>query len=193
MVSREKIHELVKLINPPTYRTFYINSEDGKEFTKPIGVFVSLGMTTSLDTLMGVCNLIKRTTGYDSILVELSSIKVGDQFLNTIVNKEDPEQYRLADIPGDVMGKEETEEELRSLESKINPQSSLETITEYSPRLTRLQRLYNILGENGWESHGIQRVNNEYRIYHLFVNYKKKEGIEYRLGIFVYEQEEDNH
>ena len=27
--------------------------------------------------------------------------------------------------------------------------------------------------------------DSDYRIYHLFVNYAKKEGNEYRIGIFV--------
>ncbi len=93
MVSREKIHELVKLFYQQTYKTFYVNSLDGKEFTQPQGVFVSLGMTTSMKTLDYIKNLLANSR-YNARIAEIKSIKIDDQFLNTLTDC-DPKQYRL--------------------------------------------------------------------------------------------------
>ena len=187
MVSREKIHELVRLFYTPTYKTFYINSEDGKEFVKPIGVFVSLGMTTSIKTLENIRDFLGSNKKYKASIVEICSRRIDDQYLNYITSTTNPGQYRLDDIPDNVIGKEETYKELEEMKNKMSPHASLETLTEYSHRVNKLQYLADRLEEsNGWDSHMIQRDgDSDYRIYHLFVNYAKKEGNEYRIGIFV--------
>ena len=92
MVSREKIHELVKLFYQHTFKTFYINSEDGKDFSKPLGVFVSLGMTTKLKTLENIRDFISANKDFKARIVEISSKRVDDQFLNALVETENPQQ-----------------------------------------------------------------------------------------------------
>lgn len=193
MVSREKIHELVKLFYQQTYKTFYVNSLDGKEFTQPQGVFVSLGMTTSMKTLDYIKNLLANSR-YNAKIAEIKSIKIDDQFLNTLTDC-DPKQYRLSEIPSTVMTKEETEKELQDLLQKVSKYSDLETISELSHKVGKLQRLYNQLEEsNGWGCHRIQRDGDmDYKIFHLYVNYKKDEdGTEYRIGIYVDEKEDSS-
>ena len=76
---------------------------------------------------------------------------------------------------------------VEEMKNKMSPHASLEILTEYSHRVNKLQYLADRLEEsNGWDSHMIQRDgDSDYRIYHLFVNYAKKEGNEYRIGIFV--------
>ena len=194
MISREKVHDLVRLFYHPTYKTFYINSEDGKEFTKPLGVFVSLGITTSMRTLNNIKDFIESNKEYKAEIVEISSKKVDDQFLNTVINKNNPSQYRLEELPSGIMTKEEVMQELDSMKSHMNPAASLETITEYSHRVHKLQYLVDRLDEtNGWDSHMIQKgEDSDYRIFHLNVNYDKREGIEYRIGILVNENSTEN-
>lgn len=190
MVNRENVHDLVRLIYKPTCKTFYINSIDGKEISKPTGVFVSLGMTTSYKTLENIRDVINGSSGYSACLAEISSVKVDDQFVNTVTNKVDPKQYFLSEIPEDILEKDAAEKELLDLKEQLNPQNSLESITEISPRVAELQRLVDRLTEsNGWDSHLIQKIGTKYRIYHRFVNYEKRDGIEYRLGILVNEKE----
>lgn len=190
MVSREKIHELVRIFYQPTYKTFYINSEDGKDFEKPKGVFVSLGMTTSWKTLENIRDFIGNSKDFNATIVEISSKKVDGQYLNTIINSTNPQQYRLDNIPETTMTKSEVFEELENLKNKMSLHTSLEELTEYSHRINKLQYLADKLTEsNGWDSHMIQRDGDfDYRIFHLYVNYIKKEGIEYRIGIFVDEE-----
>lgn len=193
MVSREKIHELVGLFYQPMYKTFYINSEDGKEFSKPQGVFVSLGMTTSRRTMENIRDFLAGRK-YSAKIVEISSNKVGDQFLNTVTNSDNPQQYRLEDVPSNVLTKEQVYGELEFMKNRMSPASSLETLTEHSHKVNKLQYLADRLEEsNGWDSHMIQRDgDSDYRIYHLYVNYEKREGIEYRLGILVDENENNS-
>ncbi len=93
------------------------------------------------------------------------------------------------------MTKEETEKELQDLLQKVSKYSDLETISELSHKVGKLQRLYNQLEEsNGWECHRIQKDGDmDYRIFHLYVNYKKDEdGTEYRIGIYVDEKEDSS-
>lgn len=191
MVSREKIHELVRLFYQHTFKTFYINSEDGKEFSKPQGVFVSLGMTTKLKTLENIRDFIAANKEYRARIAEISSTRVDDQFLNTITEIENPTQYRIEDLPGDVITKEEAYEELEKLKNDMTLRTSLEELTEKTHQVKKLKGLIDNLEETqGWDSHVIQRDgNSDYRIFHLYVNYAKKEGIEYRLGIFVDEND----
>ena len=189
MVSREKIHELVRLFYQHTYKTFYINSTDGQEFEKPLGVFISLGMTTSKKTLENIRDFIGANKEYSARIVRISSKRLDDQFLNTVL-EEPAEQFAVEEIPETVLTKEEALEELENLKNDMSLRSSLELLTEHVHRVKKLQHLINQLEESdGWDFHMIQRDGDlDYRIFHRYVNYEHKDGIEYRLGIFVDEK-----
>lgn len=191
MVSREEIHELVGLFYRSSYKTFYVNSSNGKDLlSKPRGVFVSLGMTTSRRVLENIRDFLGGSKKYVSRIAEISSVKVGEQYLNTLSeNNSDPQQYRLTVYPEGVMGKDAAMEELEMLRSKMNPAASLETLTEYSHKLNKLRYLVDRLDEShGWDSHLIQKVDDsDYCMFHCNVNYERRDGVEYRLGILVQE------
>lgn len=191
MVIRERVHELVRLFYQSTYKTFYINSTDGNDFSKVSGVFVSLGMTTSMKVLENIRDFLGSYKDYKATLVEIGSRKVGDQYLNWIVTGENPSQYILNDPPENLMTREEVQKELDMMKQRLNTHSPLEVIAEYSHKVNKLQYLSDRLDEsNGWGSHMIQKEDEDYRIYHLYVNYEKREGIEYRIGILVNEKDE---
>ena len=188
MIFREKINEVVEVFYQQNFKTFYINSIDGKTFVKPVGVFVSLGITTSLKALEDIRSVIANTEGYSAVIAEISSKKVGNQFLNTIINLETPKQYTLDNSGENILNKEESEEELRKLKEKMNTDEDIMILQKYAPKISKLQDLINKLTtSNGWESHSILKDGEDYKIYHQNVNYKKEEDIEYRLGIFVSE------
>lgn len=194
MINRDKVHELVGIFYQPTYKTFYINSPDGKTVTEPLGVFVSLGITTSRKTLDNICSIISSNKEYTATVVEISSQKVGDQYINTVVENPEskPKQYRLTDIPEDTMDKSQALEELERMKNLMTPESDLDVLTKYGSRVQRLQYLVDKLNEsNGWGSHVIQQCgDSDYRIYHLLVNYVKRDEIEYRIGILVNEKKD---
>jgi hypothetical protein len=194
MINRDKVHELVGIFYQPTYKTFYINSSDGKAISaEPLGVFVSLGITTSKKTLENICEIISSNKEYTAKIVEISSQKLGEQYINTVISSDGfPKQYRLENIPSDTMDKEQSIAELEKMKGLMTPESDLEVLTKYGSRVQRLQYLVDKLNEsNGWPTHVIQRCgDSDYRIYHLLVNYVKRDEIEYRIGILVNEKED---
>lgn len=187
MVSKERIHELVRLFYQHTFKTFYINSENGKEFTKPKGVFVSLGMTTRVKTLENIRDFLSANKELEAKIVEISSRRVEDQYMNTVVETENPRQYLVDDLPADLMSREEALKELERLKSSMTMHKTLEDLTEKTHKVNKLKSLIDNLEETqGWDCHSIQKDgDSDYRIFHLYVNYAKKEGLEYRLGILV--------
>lgn len=193
-INREKIHDLVEVFYQPTFKTFYINSTNGTTFIKPVGVFVSLGITTSMKVLEDIKSIINSTEEYEATIVEISSKRVAGQFLNTIINREDPKQYRLTDFSDDIMDEKKSKEKLEEMKNLMSPEQDLEVLRTYAPRISRLQDLIDKLTTtNGWDAHLIQEKDDgEYRIYHQYVNYRKDGDIEYRVGIYVKEKGSNN-
>lgn len=183
-VIREKIHEIVEVFYQPTFKTFYVNSVDEETFIKPIGVFVSLGITTSPKVIESIGEVIAGYD-YDTRVVEISSRKINGQFLNTITS-ENPSQYMIEDSD-DTLGKEKASAELSRLKAYMDPSEDLEMIQTYAPKIQKLQELIDELNRtsDGWDTHVIKIEDGDYKVYHKQVNYKNTGDVEYRIGIFV--------
>lgn len=191
MIDKEKIHNLVGVFYQPTFKTFFINSVDGETFIKPIGIFVSLGITTSTKVLEDIKNVIIDTEEYSAQIAELSSRKSSGQFINTITNIESPQQFELHEFPEGVMNEEEAKAELERMKSLMTPEEDLEVLKIYAPRISQLQDLIEKLtNTGGWNAHLIQKKEEgNYSVFHKFVNYKKVDDTEYRIGIYVRDKE----
>lgn len=189
-VIREKIHEIVEVFYQPTFKTFYVNSVDEETFIKPIGVFVSLGITTSPKVIESIGKVIAGYD-YDTRIVEISSRKINGQFLNTITS-ENPSQYMIEDSD-DTLGKEKASAELSRLKAYMDPSEDLETIQTYAPKIQKLQELIDELNRtsDGWDTHVIKIEDGDYKVYHKLVNYKNTGDVEYRIGIFVSSKEKN--
>jgi hypothetical protein len=77
------------------------------------------------------------------------------------------------------------------LKSKVNDNSSLETLRELAPKVSKLQQVIEKLDSSGWDRHLIQIDDSgDYKIFHTKVNYLKdlKTGSEYRIGVYVTEK-----
>ena len=113
---------------------------------------------------------------------------------STIINREDPKQYRLTDFSDDIMDEKKSKEKLEEMKNLMSPEQDLEVLRTYAPRISRLQDLIDKLTTtNGWDAHLIQEKDDgEYRIYHQYVNYRKDGDIEYRVGIYVKEKGSNN-
>lgn len=195
-ISRDKIHSLVEVFYQPSFKTFYVNSLDGETFIKPVGVFVSLGITTSLKVLDDIKNILNDSKGYKAVLAEISSKKVAGQFLNTVIYTGYPQQYKITDFPEGVLTEEKAKAELQEMKALMDPSQSIETLKEYAPKISRLQDLIDKLtSTNGWNAHLIQKEREgEYRIFHRNINYRKdSDGTEYRIGIFVTEDGDESN
>jgi hypothetical protein len=188
-INRDKVHSLVEVFYQPSFKTFYVNSVDGETFVKPVGVFVSLGITTSLKVLEDIKNIISGSEGYSATLAEIKSKKVAGQFLNTVTCTTGPKQYKITNLSEDIMGEEESKAELERMKNLMNPSQDLDILKEYAPKISRLQDLIDKLtSTHGWDAHLIQKeTSGDYRIFHQYINYKKEGELEYRVGIFVTE------
>ena len=151
MITREEVHDLVSIFYQPNFKTFYINSVDGVSFVKPLGIFVSLGITTSLKSIESIKNILGER--YNAVLANISSKQIGDQHLNTIVDISNPDQYTLEDFDSTVLTREQALEELSNLKDRMKPEKDLNTLQSIAPIITRLQELINKLDkDNGWEN-----------------------------------------
>lgn len=188
-INRDKVHSLVEVFYQPSFKTFYVNSVDGETFVKPVGVFVSLGITTSLKVLEDIKNIISGSEGYSATLAEIKSKKVAGQFLNTVTCTTGPKQYKITNLSEDIMGEEESKAELERMKNLMNPSQDLDILKEYAPKISRLQDLIDKLtSTHGWDAHLIQKkASGDYQIFHQYINYKKEGELEYRVGIFVTE------
>lgn len=194
-INRDKVHSLVEVFYQPSFKTFYVNSVDGETFVKPIGVFVSLGITTSLKVLEDIKNIIAGSEGYKAVLAEIESKKVAGQFLNTVTCTVDPKQYKIENLSEDIMNESESRAELEKMKGMMDPSQDLDILKEYAPKISRLQDLMDKLtSTHGWDAHLIQKEKSgDYRIFHQYINYKKEGDLEYRVGIFVTEDVENSN
>lgn len=195
MVDREAVNELVSIFyQKAKYKLFNVNSIDGEEFTKPIGIFISLGMTTSLKQIQDITSAISHCKGYTARVAELGSIKIGGIYLNYLTGAE-PKQYPLDE--GNSEGLMNRDEVLETISQLVNKSKDSETsqteLIEISGKLNKLTYLNNQLEESdGWSTHAIMEENEDYKIYHLRLNYMKSpdSNIEYRIGIFVEDEQQ---
>jgi len=181
MIEKQRIQELIKVFYQQPFKIFYVNSEDGITFIKPKGLFVSLGITTSMVTLEKLRGTIEDTYPETSPkLVELVS-KRGEsgQYLNALTTSE-PHPYTITDLPPNLMTKEEAEQELARLRENIKTNLDIQLLTATQKLQEFIDRIKN------WDEHQIYKTDdNEYKIFHKTSNYKKEGNVEYRIGIFV--------
>ena len=144
-----------------------------------------------MKVLEDIKNVISETNEYVAQIAELSSRRIGGQFLNTIVNIDNPQQFELSEFPENTMNEEEANAELDRMKSLMTPEEDLEVLKTYAPRISQLQDLIEKLtNTNGWSAHLIQKKEEgDYSVFHRFVNYRKEDDVEYRIGIYVREKE----
>ena len=180
-MNREKLYSIVEVFYQSNFKTFYVNSLDGENFIKPVGIFVSLGITTSMDVINSVCESIQASgSEFKTRVVEISSKKVLGRYLNTVTDNI-PQQYILTEFPEGALDKNAAQEELKRLKALLDPSQDLKTI------------LISRFSDDTWDNHVIVPSDNDYKLFHKKVNYKS-EGeddnmVEYRIGILVVDSE----
>lgn len=194
-VHKDKIHELVEVFYQRRFKTFYVNSTDGKTFATPSGVFVSLGITTPMRVLWDMQKVLE-TQGYNTCLAEIKSDIIGGQYMNIVTDRKEDEigQYIIdqSQYPEKVMNEVEAKELLEMLKAKVNDSDApIEILRELAPKVGKLQQIIEKLDNSGWDRHLIQvDETGDYKIFHTKVNYWKDSvtGSEYRIGIYVTEK-----
>ena len=173
------LRDIVELFYHSPFKIFNINSVDGKTMVKPFGYFISLGMTTSLNQLKLIRDYISRSDyGIDAKLVKICSTKseeYGD-YLNTLL---DIPEEEIVKYPSPIP------EDLQILELP-DVSDLLRKTSDYSSYPFRM-KLNEVLEKIGgdWDSYAVQIKDGEPSIFHRFINYKKTENSEYRIGIYA--------
>ena len=174
-LRKDEIQRLVEIFYQPTFKTFYINSQDGREFIKPSGVFVSLGITTSMNVLGRIRTLLNNSKGYKAELVEIMSEKMSGLFINTITKEENLGdeiiQYDMTEFPRLCMNRDEACEYLdmlknENLDHTIGEQKRSKNIVYISKMNETIQKLDEMI--DGWKDHMIQLDLEEVELSQLF-------------------------
>lgn len=184
MIEKARVQELIKVFYQQPFKIFYVNSIDGETFIKPTGLFISLGLSTSMKTIEGLKNVISNTYPESNPkIVELSSrIITGDQYLNTITNNQNPEPYVISEFPEGSLNKEQAEEVLKELRKQIKKTKDVKLLAATQ----KLQELIDRLSQgDGWENHRIVKIDSDFKTFHKVANYIKDGDLEYRIGIYV--------
>lgn len=190
-VDKERVKEIVEVFYQAPFKVFNVNTEDGQSFSNVSGVFVSLGLTTPLQTLEEIKNILNNTRGHKARLAELKSTRYYGQFLNQITEKDEGEvkPYKL-DIPKDSYDEAQTEkllEEMISIckSSQNDPNNNIGEITQNILKIKELQSLINSTG--GWNDSVIfKKSSGEYKVFRKTSNYYQvDDNVNYRIGIYV--------
>ena len=190
-VDKDKIREIVEVFYQAPFKVFSVNSEDGKSFSKISGVFVSLGLTTPIQTLIEIKNILNNTKGHKARLAELESTKFCGQFLNKITEKTEDEikPYDL-DSPENSYDEKETRALIEELVQKCRcgeiVDYSLSGIIQDIQKIKELQQYLD--ASSGWKDSVIIKKDNDYKIFRKISNYNQSsQDINYRIGIYVEE------
>lgn len=194
--DKEKIKEIVEVFYQAPFKVFGVNSEDGESFSKISGVFVSLGLTTPLQTLIEIKNILNNTKGHKARLAELESTKFCGQFLNRITEKSEDEikPYELKS-PENSYDEKQTRELIDTLVNKCKPRSdeginienNIGEIIQDIQKIKELQQYLNT--SRGWEDSVIVKKENDYKIFRKTSNFNQVSNeINYRIGIYVEEE-----
>ena len=172
MIDKTKLGALVEIFYQQSFKIFYVNSCDGSEFTKPLGVFISLGISTPLETIKKIKDVINAEPKWYARISEVETKREGNQYLNYISKLDVDFQY---DFP------------MEEISEKINSSSDPNDLKEWGPKAIKLRDL---LDGINWKTEAIgEKSNGKFFIFHKKINYLKTEDeIEHRIGIYVMEK-----
>lgn len=180
MKNKTEIDRIVEKFYQPSFKTYYVNSIDGTELVRPFGVFISLGMASSKETIHSIASRLKNYN-LDAVVAELASKKTSYGYLNYVTSTKNPKQYRQEYKKG-MMNEEESKVELEKLRSQLDSGADPEIMDAL---LREISSLTNCLEKINDDKYIMKGTDGNYRVYSYNVNYKKDGEKDLRLGIFV--------
>lgn len=184
---KDKIRDTVSVFYRNPFKVFCINSCDGETIIKPVGYFVSLGITTAPRVLEEIKGILE-DSGFTAFLCEISSKRRGNQFINTITNTENPGQYIIDELESNMLGEIEARERFKELKEDLSIEKDLADIKSLVIKISELEELISKLDKiGGWNLHRIKETASGFSLFHTQVNYRVIGDLEYRVGIYVSE------
>lgn len=177
IISKEQVTRVVDDCYSSHYKIFSINSLDGLNLCRPIGLFVSLGITTSLATMKTVSDTLAETLGVDSRIAEISTKMIEGRYLNKVLNSTNVEQYDSGVLTyGKKLKEEDINNLLADLKSKwMENKEDTKVMLDYSYRLSKVSKLIHRIKSSksfNWGDYSINLVNTDTEFSLSIVNNK---------------------
>ena len=142
LINKEMITRVVDELYPSKYKIFTINSEDGINIVKPIGLFVSLGITTSMSTIQMICKKINSSLNISSYVSEIESRMVSGVYVNKITKTEDVSQYDSGILSnGTLIDKNQLLGMIRDVKDKMITSKDDDEFMKYNNILYKLSKI----------------------------------------------------
>lgn len=187
--TKNLLKEIVEMYYDPQFKIFKINASSEGEPMKTTGYFISLGMTTSLDYLGKLKDiLINSDYNFNARVVEVVSTidpKTGE-FLNYLQNKSEDEIQKFdSPIPDGkvVLDEEQAKRILQEMDGETSDGNF--NVTSQKRKLKEvIEKIEST--PTSWENHGVLlKGTDDYVVFHRKVNYLRDGDKEYRIGVYV--------
>lgn len=159
-LNRYEVDNILSSVYGSGYKIYTVNSRDGVKPSSPIGLFLSLGLTTSLSTMSKlILDLDKIFTGNKSISEVISYSPNMGKYINYVTKKNVDYQFDSDySLNHKLLNEKSAEKLLNELKSNIRNSKRIDTdcnrIYKLSSLIAKLKVKY------GWENYAIQIDGN---------------------------------
>lgn len=170
VITKELVTRLVDCCYPSPYKVFSINSLNGFTTIKPIGLFVSLGITSSMSTIKFVARELSRNLETHVDVVEIESRIINGVYVNKISNHY-PIQYEAGGFDNSLLlNRDKTIEMINGLKSDL--MYDIYDDNRSKVLITKLHKLYKAMDKldrtvgTDWDNHSITVMSsgNEFNV-----------------------------
>lgn len=163
IINRSEVVRVVDSCYPDYYKIFTINSRDGYTVGRSLGLFLSLGITTSFSTMNNVISELKDNFSEEISIAEVESRLVNGKYVNKVIKDSDVKKYSAGTFSNGISLDERSSEELLDSLSKklLEFEGDREMLLDYSNRIVKLNRAIDKFKQGicNWENYSLQVVN----------------------------------
>lgn len=203
MINKDLISRVVDDCYSSPYKIFSINSRDGINSGRSLGLFVSLGITTSMTIIRMVMNRLKNQFPENNVAIsEIESRLIDGRYTNKLSRSTNVTQYNSGSIQcRKIISEDELCELVSSLKNKIlENKDNDKAVLEYSCRMSKVAKIINKIRSSdtyNWNDYSVSVINTDKEFSISVVNNKinyiqEKEVyngsdiiVHKRIGIFV--------
>lgn len=196
-INRVSVTKVVDGCYGSSYRIFTVNSSDKYSYDKSHGLFVSLGINTSMATLRSVRNELSRFFPSSNVrIVEIESRLINGLYLNCITNDSNVRQFSSSDSSEwSTLDEDGLNDLILSLKDKlVENKNDMDLVVNYSSKISKISKVldkFNI-GTYNWEDYSVQVIDTDSEFRVVVVSNKSNYNQEFELfkgkSIFVHKR-----
>lgn len=167
MINKDLISRVVDDCYSSHYKIFSINSRDGINSGRSLGLFISLGITTSMTTIRMVMDRLKNQFPENNVVIsEIESRLIDGRYTNKISKSTNVTQYNSGSIQyGKIISESELCELVSSLKNKLlDNKDDDDLVLEYSCRISKVAKIINKISSSdtyNWEDYSVSVINTD--------------------------------